>query len=676
MDSPHQEIARCLFREANDALFIFDPRDHRVLDVNPAALRLTGFEKDFVCTLRVQDLFTSAEPGGLGWLIDAYRRTGFYHSREGYFLGREVGEPIPINVSVSRIHTAPEPLGLVVARDITERIRAQEALRESENRYRGLVETAKVIIWALSADGRIESLNPAFEEITGWPRARWIGRPFTELVHTEDSHVASECFDRALRGELLPPYELRIGSAADQELVLEVLSAAHQFHGDRVSVSGIARDVTERKRAEEALQRAEAMRLAKEAAEAADRAKSEFLGHISHEIRTPMTAVLGFTDVLLEDERVRALPTELLDDLRTIKQNGNHLLSLINDILDLTMIEVGRLRIHRSPCSPARLVEDVAASMRPRTDAKGLALVLELAPDVPATVRTDAVRLRQILINLVSNAIKFTRSGGIRLQVKHRREPGTEPMLQFTVIDTGIGMPDAEVSHIFEPFYTSETHTTRESGTGLGLAISRRLAEMLGGRLDVRSRPGEGSSFTLLIPIGATTPAWPEQTEALAAAEPGGSPLPTTPLGGRVLLAEDNEPIQRFVRFRLQQSGAEVVVAGNGQEAVELALAARDASRPFDWILMDVQMPVLDGYEATRQLRDQGYRWPIIALTAYASAENREECLKFGWDDYVSKPVDCVRLLEVLHAHRVGKPETQTPQPASPASGQVNGGRS
>jgi CheY-like chemotaxis protein/anti-sigma regulatory factor (Ser/Thr protein kinase) len=294
--------------------------------------------------------------------------------------------------------------------------------------------------------------------------------------------------------------------------------------------------------------------------------------------------------------------------------------------------------------------------MRPRTDAKGLALVLELAPDVPATVRTDAVRLRQILINLVSNAIKFTRSGGIRLQVKHRREPGTEPMLQFTVIDTGIGMPDAEVSHIFEPFYTSETHTTRESGTGLGLAISRRLAEMLGGRLDVRSRPGEGSSFTLLIPIGATTPAWPEQTEALAAAEPGGSPLPTTPLGGRVLLAEDNEPIQRFVRFRLQQSGAEVVVAGNGQEAVELALAARDASRPFDWILMDVQMPVLDGLEATRIIR-RNQRWkslPIIAMTAHAMNGDRERCLDAGMTGYVSKPVHPSHLLQVIDEHLVG----------------------
>src|SRR4051794_4946275 len=190
MDVRHQEIARCLFRESNDALFIFDPRDHRVVDVNPATLRLTGFEKAALCAWRLRDLFASAEPGGLDRLIEAYRRTGFYHSHEGYFLARESGEPIPVNVSVSRIHTSPDPLGLVVARDISHRIRAQEALRESENRYRSLVESAKVVIWTVAADGRITSLNPAFESITGWPCSAWIGRVFIDLIHPDDRPLA------------------------------------------------------------------------------------------------------------------------------------------------------------------------------------------------------------------------------------------------------------------------------------------------------------------------------------------------------------------------------------------------------------------------------------------------------------------------------------------------------
>jgi PAS domain S-box-containing protein len=663
MDTRHQEIALCLFRESNDALFIFDSKDHRVLDVNPAALRLTGLDKEDACALRLPDLFAGADPGGLGRLIEAYRRTGFYHSREGYYLSRRSGEPIPVNVSVSRIHTTPEPLGLVVARDITERVRAQEALRESEAHYRGVIESAKVIIWSVSSEGRFESLNPAFEAITGFASADWIGRPFPELIWPEDLPLANDSFDRAMQGEYLPPFEIRVRSARGGYVVVEVLSAARQSHADRVSVAGIARDLTERKRAEEALQRAEEMRRAKEAAESADRAKGEFLGHISHEIRTPMTVILGFTDILLEDERVRALPDHLLHGLRTIKQSGNHLLTLINDILDLTKIEAGRLRIDRGPCSPEGIAADVVESMRPRADAKGLMLALETDPQVPATIQTDAVRLRQILINLLSNAIKFTRSGGVRLQIRPGLGPEEDPSLQFAVIDTGVGMSEAEVGRLFEPFYSSHAGTAAESGAGLGLAISRRLAELIGGKIDVRSRPGEGSGFTLTLPVGAMGQAERSSPGAIPPVEsdPGDSPPPHgSPIGGRILLAEDNEAIRHLIALRLQQCGTEIAVASNGREAVDLALAAQEAGRPFDWILMDVQMPVLDGYEATRELRGRDYRRPIIALTAYATAENREECLRFGCDDHLSKPVDWDRLVRVLAAHRCAMVEVKS----------------
>jgi PAS domain S-box-containing protein len=652
MDSHHQEISRCLFRESNDALFLFDPKDHRVLDVNPAALRLTGLEKEAACALQIGNLFRGAEPGGLDRLIDAYRRTGFYHSREGYWLARAAGEPIPVNLSVSRIHTRPEPMGLVVARDITERVRAQEALHESEARYRGLVETAPLIIWTVAADGRIRSLNPAFEAITGWPRDTWIGRPFAELIHPEDLPLANESFARTLAGASLPPYELRIRSSNGGELAIEVLSAACQPGGDRPDVSGIARDITERRRAAEASRRAEAMRHAKEAAEAADRAKGEFLGHISHEIRTPMTAILGFTDLLLGDDRVRALPADLLDGLRTIKQSGGHLLNLIEDLLDLTKIEAGRLRIDSRPCSPARIAGDVAAALRPRALARGLTLDLEIAPSVPSTVLTDAVRLRQILINLLSNAIKFTRAGGVRLVIDLESGLDEGSTLRVDVIDTGVGMSEAEVVRLFEPFFSADARNARESGAGLGLAISRRLTELLGGRIDVQSQPGQGSTFTLRLPVGAPDPAGPATPDPTA----GDRALPSSPapplLGSRVLLAEDNEAIRRFVALRLQQAGASVEVAGDGQEAIEQALAALAAGRSFDWILMDVQMPVLDGYEATRELRGRGYRGPIIALTAFATPENREESLRFGCDDHISKPVDWGHLMDVLNAHR------------------------
>lgn len=658
MDSRHEEIARCLFRESNDALFIFDPKDHRVLDVNPAALRLTGLDKEAACALRLHELFTGAGPGALERLVDAYRRTGFYHSREGYRLARRSGGPIPVNVSVSRIHTAPEPMGLVVARDISERVRAQEALRASEARYRGLVEAAADIIWAVAPDGRIEALNPAFETITGWPVAAWLGRPITELVHPDDRPVAEDRFARALRGEAPPPYEIRIRSAGGEERVVEVHSAAHRSRGEPAGLAGIARDVTDRRRREEAVRQAEEMRRAKEAAEAADRTKSEFLSHVSHEIRTPLTAILGFTDLLLDDERVRALPAELLDGLRAIRQNGGHLLGLINDILDLTRVEAGRLRIDPGPQSPRLIAEDVAAGLRPRAEAGGLTLSLEVDPDVPAMIRTDALRIRQILFNLLSNAVKFTPSGGVRLRLRPGPAVDVGPSLIFEVIDTGVGMSGADLGRLFEPFYTAGAPLTREAGAGLGLAISRRLAGLLGGRIDVESRPGEGSHFTLTVPVAGPGPV-ETAGEATAAADASSAPGPDLPrppspgpLRGRVLLAEDHESIRQAVALRLQQLGVEVEVAGDGREAVERALAARDAGRPFDWILMDVQMPILDGYGATAELRRRGYRGAIIALTAYASAEDREDGLRIGCDDHLAKPIDWSRLAEVLEATR------------------------
>ena len=649
MELFQHEIARCLFRESNDALFLFAPRNHRVIDVNPVALRLTGFDKDVACGKWLHELFTSTDPSGLPRLIEAYRRTGFYHSREGYFLSREAGEPIPVNVSVSRIHVEPEPLGLVVARDITERIQAQERIRESEERYRGLVETALVIIWSVSDSGQILTLNPAFQAVTGRPREAWIGRHFAEMVAPADLPAAFDAFNATRRGEKMTPLELGIRSESGEIVVIEVLSTVRQTVGDQAVISWIARDCTERKRAEEALRQAESMRIAKEAAEAADRAKSEFLGQISHEIRTPMTAILGFSDVLLADSRIRALPTDLVDNLRTIQQNGVHLLDLINDILDLTKVEMGKLRIDRHPCSPAGLVEDVVASLRPKATAQGIALVIEIDPEVPTLIRSDPFRLRQILINLLSNAIKFTPEGSVTIRIGREHPEGPDPTLRFSVIDTGVGLSSSEMARLFEPFYTSGTHPRREAGHGLGLAISRQIAELLGGKITVDSRPGAGSEFTLVLPI---QPASPAEDGAADPSVEADADSPT--IDGRILLAEDNESIRRFMALRLEQLGAAVVLARNGQEAIELALAARDEGHPFDWILMDVQMPVVDGYEATRRLRGEGYDRPIIAVTAFAIPAHREESMQFGCDDHVSKPVEWGRLFEVLNAHRPG----------------------
>lgn len=242
-DENQVEIARCLFRESNDALFLFDPRDHRVVDVNPAALRLTGYTKEEACTLRVWQLFTSQESRGVLGLVEAYQKTGFFHSQEGFCLARQDGDLVPVNVSVSRIHTRPDPLGMVVARDISERIRALEELAESEKRFRSVVESARVIIWTLSGAGNITSANPEFEILTSWTRDEWLGRSYLDLHHPDDREKLKEQFDRALETGAAPFLVARLATRFEGYKRLELLSISRVVQGRTVGLCVIARDL-------------------------------------------------------------------------------------------------------------------------------------------------------------------------------------------------------------------------------------------------------------------------------------------------------------------------------------------------------------------------------------------------------------------------------------------------
>lgn len=647
MDSEHhEEIARGLFRESNDALFSFDTDENRVLDLNPVAQRLTGFSKEQARALGVWDLFSGDVPGALDRLVEAYHRTGFYHSREGFYLSRRDGSMIPVNVSVSRMHTRPKPIGLVVARDVSERKRSEEALRASEARYRRLIDTAPVVFWTVDAHARITSLNPEFAVVTGLEVRDWIGRPMEELFLIEDRWMARDLFRAEESTESPPPVELRIPTRGSEPLVLEFVKACDQDADARHHVSGIARNVT-------AARRAEKLERAKVAAEMADQAKSSFLAHFSHEIRTPLTSILGFTEVLLSDAEVARLPKDRLDDLRIIRQSGSHLLSIINDILDLSQIEAGKVSIELKPCSPASIVREVISALKGRAEEKGLTISSILTGPVPDSIQTDPVRFRQILMNLVGNAIKFTQRGHVKIEVRTESSGAEASSLAVEVSDTGIGMSPAQTARLFEPFY--QASQTNSGGTGLGLAISRRLAERLGGHLMAESEEGRGSSFLLKLPLGQESVVATHEEPARPAppaptAEPQRLPLP-----GRVLLAEDNAAIQRVIAFHLEKAGARVQVAKNGQEAIDLACAALEAGDPFDVVLMDMQMPVLDGYEATRQLRALDFPGRIIAITAYAMAEDREECLRLGCDDHLSKPIDWILLNHRIAAYLAEK---------------------
>jgi signal transduction histidine kinase/HPt (histidine-containing phosphotransfer) domain-containing protein len=384
--------------------------------------------------------------------------------------------------------------------------------------------------------------------------------------------------------------------------------------------------------------RTQQLREAKEAADRASRSKSEFLANISHEIRTPLTAILGFTKLLMDGADQSE---ERNDYLQIIRANAEHQLVLINDLLDVSKIEAGKLQIQRVACPVHDILDEVMQTLRYRAEEKGL--VLTSAWPLPATepVYTDPSRLRQLLINLITNAIKFTDSGSVKV-VAQMVSIEERKRLQVEVIDTGMGIAQEKQELIFEPFVQADGSIARRyGGTGLGLAISRSLAGLLGGTLRVTSQLGVGSTFTLVIDAEhpAQRDAFSEES-ATAGSREASAPL-TALRGCRLLVVEDNPFNRKLIRLTFERAGAVVEMAENGRCGVEKAERAT-----FDVVLMDMQMPVMDGFTATTHFRRRGYAGPIIALTAHALPEEREKCLAAGCDGFVSKPID----LDHLHA--------------------------
>ena len=411
------------------------------------------------------------------------------------------------------------------------------------------------------------------------------------------------------------------------------------------------------------------------------RKKGEFLANMSHEIRTPMTAILGFTEMMLENLDPQ-LPHAA--SLQTIRRNADYLLELLNGILDMSKIEAGQLELELIPCSPRQIAEEVRDLLSVRVVGRDIELCLEVQPDFPVSVHSDPTRLKQILMNLVGNALKFTEQGTVKIELAMEpavveatatSEPG---LLQLRVRDTGIGLSPEQLTRVFRPFTQGDSSTSRKyGGSGLGLAISQSFAERMGGRILVESAEGVGSCFTLSLPakeavfLSQVTPEWAEVAppEIL----PLDPRLATLPTPCRILLAEDCADNQRLVTYLLSKAGAEVTLAVNGAEALLAAIEAVTVDQPYDAVLMDLQMPLMDGFEATRRLRAAGYLSPIVALTASIMASDRQKCLEAGCTAFVSKPINRLELLQTLTRCITEFRNSGRVTPAAPAS--VNNAR-
>ncbi len=376
-----------------------------------------------------------------------------------------------------------------------------------------------------------------------------------------------------------------------------------------------------------------------------------------------MTAILGFADLLIEEGDLSRAPTSRVERLHTLKRNATHLMQVLSDVLDLSRLESGEIDVQRMMTSPLEIIAEIESVMRGSAEAKGLQFDIEYRGALPSEIRTDPVRLRQILIHTVGNAIKFTERGSVVLSVELVRPEKQPPALLIRVTDSGVGIPPGSLGGIFDAFSQGDTSMTRRfGGTGLGLTISRQLARLLGGDIEVESTEGEGSCFE--IRVGAGSLDGVEMIEDHGARARSCDVLPdeddstrafldttreTGPVA-RILLVEDGEDNRRLISFTLKKSGFDVSHAENGAVGVDHALAAHEAGEAFDLILMDMQMPVMDGYEASRRLRESGYELPIIALTAHAMAGDRQRCLDAGCTDFATKPIDRRRLVKlVLH---------------------------
>ncbi len=662
-----EEKYRIVVENATDVIWVLDPAEESFQYISPSVTRLLGYTPEEVMINRMGSVFSAQSREKIMRLIPQHSARFLEGGGKVY-----VNEIEHVRKDGSTVWTETtsryaldEKTGKILifgsARDITIRKQIQEALRESEAKYRLLVEHSSDLIWNLTPEGRFTYASPSWRRVTGLEPAEIAGKSFRSMAHPEDMPACLEYLRRMIATKEAGPsphYRMR---HADGSWHWHAASGTPvtDLEGRVVSVVGVSTDITERRNSEEALRRSKqeleaineslkvAIAQANEMAvraEAANIAKSEFVANISHEIRTPMNAIIGFADLLtgeLGDERQRR-------QAEVIARSGKSLLRLINDVLDLSKIEAGKLDIRPEMASLGPLMEDLRHVFGPRAAEKGLALRFQAGTDLPKGILLDQPRLRQILINLIGNAIKFTEVGSVDVRVSCAPRAGEEGCcdLHVTVADTGIGIPEEFKSRLFGFFEQprGQDHA-KYGGTGLGLAISRRLARLMNGEIGVEDNPGgRGSLFTLVlraVPIAAVPPG--RNGDGKGGEEAGQIVFVEKPL---VLIADEDESSRELLRLYLEPHGFPVVEAADGWQAVELA-----ASRRPGVVLTEIKMPGEEGLALAQRLRAaveaRGGKAPLIAITASPQG-GRAQPDEADFDDLLFKPVSQDELVRVI----------------------------
>ncbi len=615
-------------------------RDAQLLYCNPAMCQALGLECDELREMRV----TEIDGSDLSDFQSMFDRaaTGEVKSLESEWR-RKNGEVLPVELSLSSVQIDEERFLCASVRDVTQR-RAAELETRVQQMAIEATQNGIVITNPCLEDNPITYANSGFLNLTGYEKKDVLGRNCRFLQgdlsdpNTLEELRTAMATGKPFRGALLN-YRKDGTSFWNDLQITPVFDERRQL----VNFVGVQNDISDRVRVQEALE------LANLEAQAASEAKSAFMANMSHELRTPMTAVLGFADILSEE----LTEESHRDKVATIRRNGEYLLALLNDILDLSKIEAGKIEIRKQTLDTKKLLDEIQTLMQLRAAEEGVPLSFEWQPEVPGQFTADEVRVRQVLVNLIGNALKFTDDGQVRVEIGMDKT-STPPMLKIAVRDTGIGIHDSHLPELFTPFSQSGVGRRRRyGGTGLGLSISKRLAEGMGGSISVKSKLGEGSCFQLSLPLT------PEQVENRANITPSSllatnreqvrTPLPK--FEARILLADDRRDIWRIGKYYLEKCGAKVTVVEDGLQAVEETQRALKSGAPFDLILMDMQMPVMTGREAVQEIRGLGVEAPIFALTADAMEGERESCISMGCDDYFPKPIDGLKLMNLVAFH-------------------------